>query len=296
LVLDSSGDLYGTTYAGGSSTLLLCRNAGGCGTVFKLDTSGTNFAVLHNFSLSDGEAPAAGLILTSSGNLYGTTNVGGLLTVCTAGCGTVFKLDTSGSNFAVLHNFSITDGSNPSAGLILDPSGNLYGTTAYGGSANQGTVFKIPAAGGTLTVLRNFGDDTVANDGAIPFAGLILDASGSLYGTTNVGGSSGVGTVFELATTLRETTQIIVNQMNAIIDQVNTLYAKSQLKFGQDNWLVEHLQQALSLVKKGKNAGAIQTLQGFIYEVGGLQSSNVLTSAQAGPFITEADVIVAELR
>ena len=240
LVLDSSGDLYGTTYAGGSSTSLLCRNAGGCGTVF--------------------------------------------------------KLDTSGSNFAVLHNFSITDGSNPSAGLILDPSGNLYGTTAYGGSADQGTVFKIPAAGGTLTVLHNFGDGTVANDGAVPFAGLILDSSGNLYGTTNVGGSSGVGTVFELATTLRGTTQIIVNQANAIIDQVNALYAKSQLNFGQDNSLVEHLQQALSLVKKRKNAGAIQTLQGFIYEVGGLQSSNVLTSSQAGPLITEADVIVAELR
>jgi len=223
-------------------------------------------------------------------------HVGGLLTACTTGCGTVFKLDTSGSNFAVLHNFSITDGSNPSAGLILDPSGNLYGTTAYGGSANQGTVFKIPAAGGTLTVLHNFGDGTVANDGAVPFAGLILDASGSLYGTTNLGGSSGVGTMFELATTLRGTTQIIVNQANAIIDQVNALYAKSQLNFGQDNSLVEHLQQALSLVKKRKNAGAIQTLQGFIYEVGGLQSSNVLTSSQAGPLITEADVIVAELR
>jgi len=75
LVLESSGDLYGTTYAGGSSTSLLCRNAGGCGTVFKLDTSGSNFAVLHNFSLSDGEGPYAGLILTSSSNLYGTTTL-----------------------------------------------------------------------------------------------------------------------------------------------------------------------------------------------------------------------------
>ena len=102
--------------------------------------------------------------------------------------------------------------------------------------------------------------------------------------------------MFELATTLQGRPQIIVHQVNAIIDQVNALYAKSQLNFGQDNSLVKHLQQALSLVNQGKNAGAIQTLQGFIYEVGGLQSSNVLTSSQAGPLITEADVIVAELR
>jgi uncharacterized repeat protein (TIGR03803 family) len=195
LILDSAGNLYGTTAYGGS--------AGG-GTVFKMAAAGGTLTVLHNFSddtsTYDGVEPIAGLILDSAGNLYGTTFSGG-----TYGEGTVFKLDTSGHNYTVLHTFSFSygteanDGGAPYAGLVLDSAGNLYGTTVGGGSAGEGTVFKIAAAGGTLIVLHNFSDGTVANDGVEPDSGLILDSAGNLYGTTVGGGSAGGGTIFKIA-------------------------------------------------------------------------------------------------
>jgi uncharacterized repeat protein (TIGR03803 family) len=181
LIADSSGNLYGTTEEGGASDR---------GTVFKLDTFGT-LTVLHSFTggAGDGALPLAGLIADSSGNLYGTTGQGG-----TSNRGTVFKLDTSGT-LTLLHSFvgGPNDGSIPMAGLIADPSGNLYGTTELGGPSDAGTVFKVNGSG-TLTVLHNF----AVTDGRYPAAGLIADSSGNLYGTTLAGGSSGNGTVFEL--------------------------------------------------------------------------------------------------
>src|ERR1035438_1221071 len=100
----------------------------------------------------------------------------------------------------VLHNFNHdgTDGWRPEAGLIFDAAGNLYGTTSQGGSSGVGTVFELtPATGGTWTekVLHSFGGGA---DGGYPEAGLILDAAGNLYGTTQWGGTSTVGAVFEL--------------------------------------------------------------------------------------------------
>jgi uncharacterized repeat protein (TIGR03803 family) len=104
----------------------------------------------------------------------------------------VFKLDTSGVE-TVLHSFSRVDGAGPYAGLIRDPAGNFYGTTYYGGAANQGVVFKLDAAG-VETVLYNFD----AN-GSHPFAGLLRDLAGNLYGSTTYwSGSSGYGVVFKL--------------------------------------------------------------------------------------------------
>jgi uncharacterized repeat protein (TIGR03803 family) len=132
LIMDAQGNLYGTANAGGSY---------GGGTVFRLDTSGNNFTVLHNFAggASDGANPSAGLIMDAAGNLYGTTSSGG----GSSNFGTVFRLDTVGNNFTVLHPFTGDDGANPSAGLIMDSAGNLYGTTHYGGSSSKGTVFKL---------------------------------------------------------------------------------------------------------------------------------------------------------
>jgi uncharacterized repeat protein (TIGR03803 family) len=283
LVLDASGNLYGTTYGGGYSY----------GIVFKIPAAGGTLTVLHSFGDStvtnDGANPAAGLILDASGNLYGTTGYGG-----SANAGTVFKIPAAGGTLAVLHSFGSVayDGANPAAGLVLDSSGNLYGTTYYGGSANQGTVFKMPGAGGTLTVLHNFGDGTVANDGSNPYAGLLLDPSGILYGTTLDGGSScidGCGTVFEIAATPQAATQIVMNQVNA-------LYAQKVLNSGQHNSLITELQQAISLMKKGKKAGAMQNVQYFISEVQDLESSGVLTSSQAEPLISEANGVIAELQ
>jgi uncharacterized repeat protein (TIGR03803 family) len=148
------------------------------------------FGVFHNFTgTSDGANPLNGLIGDGAGNLYGTGSYGGATSN-----GVVFKINMSGV-VTVLHNFGGgLDGANPEGALILDKTGNLYGTTTAGGSSNAGTVFKISAAGHE-TVLYSF---TGAADGAVPEAGLARDGAGNLYGTTTGGGANGNGTVFKL--------------------------------------------------------------------------------------------------
>jgi uncharacterized repeat protein (TIGR03803 family) len=197
----SGSTLYGTTESGGSA---------GYGTVFKVNSDGSDYTVLYNFTNSpDGAGPYAGLTLSGS-TLYGTTAEGG-----SSGSGTVFKINTDGSGYTVLKNFSgtgynftiseytNTDGANP-AGLTL--SGNtLYGTAFAGGTSAQGTVFKINTDGSSFIVLYNFSPDTydgtsfVNSDGASPYAGVTL-LSSTLYGTTVRGGSSSYGTVFQVNT------------------------------------------------------------------------------------------------
>lgn len=196
LIIDKKGNLYGTTIQGG---LVVNGCDYGCGTVFKLDPAG-NETVLHRFTVSDGEQPFAGLIMDKKGNLYGTTSVGG--------SGTVFKLDTAG-NETVLHGFAgPPDGELPYAGLIMDKAGNLYGTTVYGGTSSNccGIVFKVDTSGNE-TVLHSFAGPP---DGQLPYAGLIMDQEGNLYGATSSGGTSsncsgGCGTVFKLDTFGNET-------------------------------------------------------------------------------------------
>jgi len=195
LVFDASGDLYGTTYYGGTN---------GAGTVFELISEGGGRwtkKILHNFNFNgtDGGYPQAGLIFDRSGNLYGTTYAGG-----THDFGTVFELmPESGGSWteSVLHSFNEngTDGAYPVAALTLDASGDLYGTTYAGGASGYGTVFELTPEGGgrwTETVLHSFNNN--GTDGADPYAGLIFDRSGNLYGTTVAGGTHGYGTVFEL--------------------------------------------------------------------------------------------------
>jgi uncharacterized repeat protein (TIGR03803 family) len=201
LVRDAAGNLYGTTYEGGGTG---CASFG-CGTVFKLDPSGHE-TVLYRFTGgADGRNPYAGLVRDPVGNLYGTTYYGGSSNNCYQGCGTVFKLDTTGAE-TVLHSFTGSpDGNFPRGGLVRDAAGNLYGTTAWGGAFGKGTVFKLDATG-KETVLHSF----TGPDGQYPVAGLIRDAAGNLYGTTKNGGSSndcrgGCGTVFKVDTTGAET-------------------------------------------------------------------------------------------
>jgi uncharacterized repeat protein (TIGR03803 family) len=192
LILDPSGSLYGTTAAGGT-------HAGG--TIFKLTptiSGGWSEKVLYNLAPGTGNYPTAGVVFDSFGNLFGTTQVGG-----TYNYGTVFELKPTPGGWAekTLHHFNQdgVDGFFPTAGVILDASGNLYGTTPSGGRSDQGIVFELsPTPGGTWIekFLHSFTDTT--SDGGAPFGGLVLDASGNLYGTTNGGGLSNDGIVFEL--------------------------------------------------------------------------------------------------
>jgi len=194
LTFDSSGNLFGTTTAGGFY---------GVGTAFEFTPKaggGWTETVLHTFNNNgrDGYAPLAGLIIDSSGNLFGTTANGG-----SQGAGTVFELTPkAGGGYAekILHSFLkiTTDGNTPIGGLIIDSAGNLYGTTQNGGRNHYGTVFELsPSTGGTWTetILWNFNNANGAN----PRAGLVFDSAGNLYGTTEKGGQFNFGAVYELS-------------------------------------------------------------------------------------------------
>lgn len=186
LVADAAGNLYGTTSLFGTL---------GFGTVFKLDPAG-NETVLYSFTgAEDGAYPYAGVVLDHEGNIYGVTTGGGLSCYYGDGCGVVFKLDRAGQE-TVLYSFAGggTDGAYPYGTLVMDPKGNLYGTTLSGGDPSNpaGIVFKVDQAGNE-TVLHAF----VWVQGAVPYAGLIHDAKGNLFGTTSLTAQT-YGTVFQI--------------------------------------------------------------------------------------------------
>jgi uncharacterized repeat protein (TIGR03803 family) len=181
LVMDSSGNLYGTTYTGGSSS---------DGTVFEVAAGSGTITALASFSGRNGANPYSGLVLDGSGNLYGTTSAGGA-----SNDGTVFEVAAGSGTITTLASFNGTNGATPHGPLIMDSSGNLYGTSYAGGSSSDGTVFELAHGSGTITTLASFN----GTNGANPYAGLVLDGSGNLYGTTSAGGSSSDGTVFEVA-------------------------------------------------------------------------------------------------
>jgi len=212
LVLDAQGNLYGTTLSGGQIV------TAASGTVFELspNADGTwTETVLHNFNDAlvggtDGGEPQGGLIFDQAGNLYGTAAGGGTGTGCATsnggtGCGIVFELtpDSSGTwQETILHNFTNDhqDGWNPLSTLIMDRSGNLYGTTFYGGSAGGGgTVFGLHHSGNSWQeeILYSF---SCGSDGCSPYSGLVYDKAGDLYGTTVGGGDrTGDGVVYKLS-------------------------------------------------------------------------------------------------
>lgn len=209
VLLDKQGNVFGTTLFGGAN----CQTGQGCGTVFKVDPGGHE-VVLYNFcsvsGCNDGmlpgpNYPGAGLVRDGKGNLYSTTPGGG-----GHGDGTVFMLD-AGGNETVLYSFcaesACADGNEPLAGLVRDADGNLYGTTWQGGYQTYccGTVFKLSQPAKKRkpwkeTVLYRFClGGSPCNDGSSPFAGLVMDESGNLYGTTAGGGLGNAGTVFKLS-------------------------------------------------------------------------------------------------
>ncbi|HSZ57520.1 MAG TPA: choice-of-anchor tandem repeat GloVer-containing protein [Tepidisphaeraceae bacterium] len=223
LVMDSAGNLYGTTSTGGTNgdgTFFEISNgllttlasftgdngatpkgalaidasgnvygttygggAAGYGTVFKF--SGGTLGTLASFTSSNGASPESGLIIDASGNLYGTTDGNGN--------GSVFEIVSGTSAISVLATFNGVDGSDPQGTLTIDHNGNLYGTTVFGGSNNGGALYEIAAGTGSITLLASLGN----SDGSYPQSNVVLDSSGDLFGTTHGGGASGNGTVFE---------------------------------------------------------------------------------------------------
>lgn len=235
LTTDSSGNFYGVTNAGGKGNN--CEFA--CGTVFKLtrSTSGNWIrTVLYSFTgiNGDGAFPKGNVTFDTAGNLYGTTQFGGA-----KGMGTVFELMPSsggGWKIDILYSFAGgSDGVYPTAGLIFDSAGNLYGTTSGGGVGYSscgfgcGTVFKLSPSGNAWkeTVLYSF---TGANgDGVIPVASLILDDAGNLYGTTSFGGGSGncgnggCGTAFQLSRSQKGWTETVLHAFGSNSDGASPL-------------------------------------------------------------------------
>jgi uncharacterized repeat protein (TIGR03803 family) len=223
MIIGANGNLYGTTSGGGK---------GRAGTVFELTLDGVA-TLLHSFCprepphCGSGESSNAALVADAAGNLYSTTEAGGSRR-CSSGCGIVFELAADNSE-TVLYKFKgpPSDGSNSGGALIIDASGNLYGTLFYGGisgchgDAGCGAVFKL-VPDGTETVLHLFTGKN--GDGANPITGLIANSKGDLYGTTEYGGGSGCdigcGTVFEIAP---DGTETILHKFKESTDGANPM-------------------------------------------------------------------------
>jgi len=192
MVRDGRGNLYGTTLYGGT-----LRPYGGLGTVFKLSANGTE-RVIHTFQGGkDGSYPNGDLIRDANGHLFGTTQFGGAF-----GSGTVFEINPKGKE-VVLHDFADgADGGYPSAGVVMDANGNLYGTTPFTNNVGMGTVFEI-MADHTPKTLYSFQGSA---DGYYPQGGVVLDGAGNVYGTTYYGGGFfGLGVVFQVSQDGNET-------------------------------------------------------------------------------------------
>ncbi len=187
VVLDSNGNLYGTTYYGG---------AFGPGVAYQVSYSGSNWteSVIHDFQgADDGSNPVAGLIFDSLGNLYGVTPTGA------SGAGAAFMLSPSGGGWMLTPLYGFTPaGTGPYGSLTMDSDGNLYGTTFALGQSGMGSVFKLTHSGSDW-IYTDLYDFTGGNDGANPWGGVTLGANGKLYGTTGAGGSHGLGVVWEIA-------------------------------------------------------------------------------------------------
>jgi uncharacterized repeat protein (TIGR03803 family) len=197
LVVDSAGNLYGTTVQGGKHA---------SGTVFQLSPSGSGWVhtVLYNFTGgTDGGEPYKGVTIDAAGNLYGTAVTGGG-GFCEGGCGVTYKLTKSGGQWTqtVIHAFTGgDDGSGPGSPVVLDKAGNVYGTTPTGGADGLGTVYQLHPANGqwTFRVIHTF---TGGVDGSTGSAGRVaFDGAGNLYGVATAGGAHQAGVAYKLTPT-----------------------------------------------------------------------------------------------
>lgn len=188
LLQGQDGKLYGVTSNGGGSS---------GGTIFRIRKDGTGFGVLRALTTAtDGGSPYAGLVQAADGTLYGATTTGG-----PGAGGTIFKVQPDGTGFTVLKALtSGTDGASVVGPLVLSGDGFLYGTGATGGTLNGGVVFRINRDGSGYTKIYEFSTALPAsNNGYIPYPGLAEGVDGRLYGSTSIGGTANLGTVFSIA-------------------------------------------------------------------------------------------------
>ena len=190
LTQSKGGALFGTTTMGGAYTY---------GTVFRLNTNGTDYRILHHFGrglAGDAKNPHGALLQASDGDLYGTTTAGPQLQ---GGAGTVFAISEEGGQYRLIHAFpnGPHDGARPYAGLIEGSDGKLYGTTVAGGQGSRGVVFRLNKDGTVYEILRAFSG--FGADGWNPYGAVVEGKDGALYGTTLGGGPDGGGLVFRLS-------------------------------------------------------------------------------------------------
>jgi len=281
LVMDTAGNLYGTTFVGG---------AFGDGEVFKLSPDGNGGwmqTVIYSFSGADGANPYySDVIFDQAGNLYGTTVSGGA-----HNGGVVFELSPTNNGWTetVLYSFAgEPDGQNPYSGLIFDAKGNLYGTTYGGGSSNQlGTVYQLKRAGTGWkeNVLYKFDGTT----GTAPVGGLVMDARGNLYGTTQGGGAHRVGVVFTLRHSNGVWTEQILHSFSGgadggypyaerlILDKAGNLYGTTQggginnygvvfrLSLTNSGWREKVLHSFDGTVESNPYSGLVMDAEGNLY-------------------------------
>ena len=197
------GNFYGMTPAGGNTSLCTYGN-GGCGVIYKITPAG-KFNVIHTFDQTNGANPDDPLLLGTDGNFYGTTFYGGTINGKYNGNGVVFKVTPQGK-YAPIYVFcaqpNCLDGGQPADGLVQGSDGNFYGTTIIGGTHLYsnffgGTIFKLTPAG-QYTILYNFCSQPNCADGGEAVAGLVQGTDGNFYGTTEVGGANGNGTIFQI--------------------------------------------------------------------------------------------------
>jgi uncharacterized repeat protein (TIGR03803 family) len=184
LTLDPVGDLFGTTTTGG---------ADGYGTVFEIARGTNSITTSASFDNTDGSSPQAGVTLDSNGNLFGTTLLGGTGDAFFGGAGTIFEIGLGSNSITTLVSFNGTDGSEPQAPVTLDSSGNLFGTTIFGGPAGFGTVFEVAHGTTAVTTLASFNSSSVD-----VVAGVTLDSNGNLFGDLS-DREGGFGSLFEIA-------------------------------------------------------------------------------------------------
>jgi uncharacterized repeat protein (TIGR03803 family) len=200
LIADSAGNLYGTTANGGTDYIAGNPSHQGFGTMFEIHAGTGALTTLVNFNSTDGSAPYGSLIADSAGNLYGTCSAGGA-----DNDGTVFKIAAGTHVMTTLATFNNTNGEQPIGQLLLDGSGDLFGTTFGGGAHSDGTVFEVVAGSGTVTTLATFD----GSNGINPASSLVEDSAGNMYGATFGGGADANGTIFKVAVGTHALTDLV---------------------------------------------------------------------------------------